>query len=47
MSLQNLRAVESDALFMPWCTHSSHSAALPKVGPSGPPGLGILGVSAC
>lgn len=32
---------------MPWCTHSSHSAALPAAGLSGPPGLGILGVSAC
>lgn len=36
-----------NTMFMPWCTHSSHSAALPAAGLSGPPGLGILGVSAC
>lgn len=31
----------------PWCNHSSHNAAQPAAGLSGPPGLGILGVSAC
>lgn len=45
--LQNLRAAGPDTLFMPWCTRSSHSAALPTVGLSGPLGLGILVISAC
>lgn len=37
----------TNMMFMPWCTRSSHNAALPAAGLSGPPGLGILGVSAC
>lgn len=34
-------------LFMPWCNRSSHSAEQLAAGLSGPPGLDILGVSAC
>lgn len=37
----------TDMMFMPWCTRSSHNAALPAAGLSGPPGPGIRGVSAC
>lgn len=35
------------SMLRPWCSHSSHSAKPPAGGPSGPPCLGILEVSAC
>lgn len=47
MSLQAPMVAGTNMMFMPWCTRSSHNAALPAAGLSGPPGLGILGVSAC
>lgn len=43
----SLQAAGTHMMSMPWCTHSSHNAALPAAGLSGPPGSGILGVSAC
>ncbi len=47
MSLHTLTAAGTDMMFTPWCIHSFHNAARPAAGLSGPPGSGILGVSAC